>query len=153
MNWLNRFIEKKIDLLATLAPSSETQYQSDSKRGKSLATDLPQTCPKESLSADLGTVGQNFQAVGQNLGIDLPHLEPASVLTLPRFVASVASVARGFDPSRKSVWDSTLECLSTGLPLEDILDLREERAGILEYDGGMDRSDAERCAGLLGVAA
>ena len=44
--------------------------------------------------------------------------------------------------------DSTLGALCAGLPLEEAQELREERAAIMEYDGGMSREDAERLAGL-----
>lgn len=47
------------------------------------------------------------------------------------------------------VGDPTLEALCDGLPPEDALDLREERAAILEFEAGFSRTEAEVRAGLL----
>ena len=48
---------------------------------------------------------------------------------------------QGFAPV--SSLDPTLERLCSGLPVEDIRDLREERAAILEYEAGFSRAKAE----------
>ena len=44
--------------------------------------------------------------------------------------------------------DEVLDVLCAGLPPQDAQDLREERAGILEYEAGFTRAVAERMAGL-----
>ena len=44
--------------------------------------------------------------------------------------------------------DEVLEPPPAGLPPEDALELREERAAILEYEAGFTRTAAERMAGL-----
>ncbi len=44
--------------------------------------------------------------------------------------------------------DLALESLCAGLPPEDARALREERAAILEFDGGLSQVEAERRAGL-----
>lgn len=44
--------------------------------------------------------------------------------------------------------DAFLDALCAGLPPDDALALREERAGILEHLAGLDRAEAERRAGL-----
>jgi hypothetical protein len=44
--------------------------------------------------------------------------------------------------------DMVLLVLCVALPADDALDLREERAGILEHLGGLPRAEAERRAGL-----
>ncbi|MGA2083134.1 MAG: hypothetical protein ABSH53_21345 [Holophaga sp.] len=41
-------------------------------------------------------------------------------------------------------FDPTLETLCAGLPPEEAQALREERAGILEFEAGMTRAEAER---------
>ena len=46
--------------------------------------------------------------------------------------------------------DPTLELLCAGLPPRDALELREERAAILEFDGGFSREQAEQKTGLAG---
>lgn len=46
------------------------------------------------------------------------------------------------------VFDPMLEALCSGLPPEDAQMLREERAGILEYEAGFTREEAEAHAGL-----
>ncbi len=51
-------------------------------------------------------------------------------------------------PEGEDYLDPTLEALCAGLPPEDALDLREERAGILEYEAGLSRTEAELRAGL-----
>lgn len=48
-----------------------------------------------------------------------------------------------------SKWDPSLEALCDGLPCDEAQVLREERAGILEFEGGMARSNAEALAGLM----
>jgi len=48
--------------------------------------------------------------------------------------------------------DWTLEALCAGLALEDAQALREERAGILEFDGGIPREEAVRRAGIVWTA-
>jgi len=45
-------------------------------------------------------------------------------------------------------FDATLEAFCAGLPPQDALDLREERAAILEHDAVLPRAEAERRAGL-----
>ena len=45
-------------------------------------------------------------------------------------------------------FDLILGALCAGLPPEDALGLREERAGILEFEAGFTRSEAERYVGL-----
>ena len=45
-------------------------------------------------------------------------------------------------------FDPTLEALCVGLPPEDAQALREERAGILEFEAGMTPANAARMAGL-----
>lgn len=47
--------------------------------------------------------------------------------------------------------DTRLEELCAGLGEEDALALREERAGILEFQGGMERQRAELRSGLVEV--
>lgn len=54
----------------------------------------------------------------------------------------------GFDT--ESSGDPALEALCAGLLEEDARALREERAGILEYESGIPRAEAERRAGLRG---
>lgn len=49
-------------------------------------------------------------------------------------------------------FDPILETLCLGLPPSDAHALREERAGILEFDAGSTRAEAERRAGLPTVA-
>jgi len=44
--------------------------------------------------------------------------------------------------------DPTLEALCAGLPDDDARALREERAGILEYQAAFIRGEAERRAGI-----
>lgn len=44
--------------------------------------------------------------------------------------------------------DSTLEALCVSVPSADALDLRQERAAILEYDADHSREWAEQRAGL-----
>lgn len=51
-------------------------------------------------------------------------------------------------PEGEAYFDLALDALSAGLPPEDALELREERAGILEYEAGFSRAEAERRAGL-----
>lgn len=45
------------------------------------------------------------------------------------------------------LFDPTLEALCAGLPPDDARALRQERAGILEYEAGFTRAEAERRAG------
>ena len=49
-------------------------------------------------------------------------------------------------------WDVVLESLCAGLPPGDVYVLREERAGILEFEGGMTRVEADQKAGVTQVA-
>lgn len=51
--------------------------------------------------------------------------------------------------SRSSA-DPTLEALCAGLPEDEARALREERAGILEYESAIPRAEAELRAGLRG---
>jgi hypothetical protein len=51
-------------------------------------------------------------------------------------------------PKGEDYFDPTLEALCAGLPPEDALELREERAGILEHEAGFSRAEAEHRAGL-----
>jgi hypothetical protein len=48
----------------------------------------------------------------------------------------------------RSVFDSTLEALCSGLPTDDAQDLREERAAFFEYEAGFPRREADLRAGL-----
>ena len=48
----------------------------------------------------------------------------------------------------RSVFDSTLEALCSGLPTDDAQDLREERAAFFEYEAGFPRGEADLRAGL-----
>lgn len=45
-------------------------------------------------------------------------------------------------------WDETLETLCAALGRDDAQALREERAGILEYEAGLPTEEAENKAGL-----
>ena len=54
----------------------------------------------------------------------------------------------GVPPIPPAPWDEVLEALCAGLPPEDALALREERAAILEYEAGFTRDEANRRAGL-----
>ncbi len=49
----------------------------------------------------------------------------------------------GPGPVLPCAFDSVLEALCAGLPLEDSQELREERAAILEYQAGFSREEAE----------
>lgn len=47
------------------------------------------------------------------------------------------------------ILDLTLEALCVGLPMAEALLLREERAAILEYEGGLPRPIADSMAGVF----
>lgn len=51
-------------------------------------------------------------------------------------------------PPPEDPFDVALEDLCAGLPEEEALALREERAGVLEFLAGFSRAEAERRAGL-----
>lgn len=62
-----------------------------------------------------------------------------------RMVQGVHQVA---EPVPVHVFDPTLKPLLSGLPPEEAQALRAERAGIIEYEAGFTRAEAERRAGL-----
>jgi len=65
---------------------------------------------------------------------------------LDRFLARPSPIT----PEGMSIpLDEHLEALCAALPPDDALDLREERAAILEFEGGYTRSGAEARSGLL----
>lgn len=126
MNWLKVFLEQTTDLLVPFVPTQENKQQCDSRRDKSLVPVLSQTCPKDmgslSLLVDPAGLGQNSEALGQNLADDLSHMKP-----LPPLVSSPLGT------------DGT----SGTSPFDDDRDLWEERAAILEFEAGFPRSEAE----------
>ncbi len=80
----------------------------------------------------------------------LPPAKPAPVLRLqPLGTKGQKGQAPGRDQQPATpIQDPIMEALCLGLPAEEARDMREERAGILEYLGGMSRPIAEGRAGL-----
>jgi len=78
------------------------------------------------------------------------HLRYRSATPLP---ASLVGLLRAEKQSLLAyLTDGTLEALCATLKPEDARVLREERAGIMEFDGGMSSDEAERRAGIFTAA-
>jgi hypothetical protein len=93
---------------------------------------------------DLQRAGFRVSAVGNDLAIDGPleHLDDATKAAIRRHKQKLLGYCR---PS----WGYALAKLLADLDADQRESLRfqfEERAGIAEYDGGMDRYAAERLA-------
>jgi len=70
--------------------------------------------------------------------------ESAAPLT-PELIATLKTWK---EPLLAYLSDSNLSAQCVSASPEDALDLRQERAAILEHDGGLTRNEAERKAGL-----
>jgi len=144
MTWLDRFLEKKIEKFVPFVPRLETSHQCNSIRDKSLVPELPQTCltfqNPPSLLACPGAVRQNLEGLGQTHGEGLSHLKTSPALALSLFLANGTNGTNSFVKQQNQI----LQPPFSG----DARDIFEERAGILEYEAGFTRAEAEARAVL-----
>ena len=111
------------------------QLPCGSKRDKSLVPELSQSCPNVPHGSIPGVLGQNPEVLGQYFEGDLSN--PNQLSTLPLGGA-------GTNGTSGTSGTSLFQHRGNRIPLSsDDLDLFEERAGILEYEAGFTRIEAE----------
>lgn len=127
MTWPKRFLARKVESFVPLVPSQESKHWRGSSWDKPLVPTLSQPCPIPYGGEGLG---QGFGSLGQKPNVVLSQLKPASRLALDHLGTN------GTNGTRQKVSPPP------GLP-SSLLDLWEERAGILEFEAGFSRAEAE----------
>lgn len=148
MSWLDQLLAETNETicpscLLVLKPNTQADLAGDNRP----VPDLSPTCPRPAPAHEHLGRGQRDKPTCPHL---LSPVKPAPVLV---FEPLGTKGQKGQVPGRDQqpatpIQDPTLEALCLGLPIEEAQAMREERAGILEYLGGMSRPLAEARAGL-----
>ena len=148
MNWLDQWLAETEEITCPLCPHSlESSTHADSQRDTKHVPDLSPTYPPSVPAPSPENGGQRDNS---RCPAVLSPVKPAPVQRLQPLGTEGQKGHFPEDAQRHAhpTLDPTLETLCLGLPIEEAQALREERAGILEHQGGMSKPKAEAAAGL-----
>jgi len=146
MSWLDTLLAGNVKRICLLCSSDLKPNPYEDLRGdKRLVPDLSPTCPLTPAKAPCTfTPGAGGQAPQPICPLVLSPIKSAPSLDLR---AEGTKGTQGTNPEQTSqLWDQTLEARCAGADPEEARYLREERAGILEFEAGMSWKEAAALA-------
>lgn len=148
MNWLDNLLAGKVEeVCPPCPPHLKPSPHEDSRGDNRLVPDLSPTCPLTSVGTPRTLAPETEgQATAPGCPLVLFPIKPS--LPLDLILEGTKGTKRTRLEQARPLWDRTLEARCAAADPEEARYLREERAGILEFEGGMSRGEA----GVLSLA-
>lgn len=143
MNWLDTLLAGKVEKVCPPCPPDVKPSPNEDSRGdKRLVPYLSPTCPQTPVGTPRTLAPETGeQATAPGCPLVLSPLKPSPSLCL-RHEGTKGTKGTRLEQAR-SLWDQTLEVRCAAADPEEARYLREERAGILQFQTGISRAEAD----------